>query len=81
MSIDITIEEMAPQHALEIESEISLFKIAKTLGDSYGKINDLIRVSGGEPAGTPYARYLDIQWDKVRTQGMLAQPTLTLFLT
>jgi effector-binding domain-containing protein len=73
MSIDVTIEEMAPQHALEIESEISLFKIAKTLGDSYGKINDLIKATGGECAGMPYARYLDIEWDKVRTQGMLAQ--------
>ena len=46
MSNDINIEEMAPQHALEIESEISLFKIAKTLGDSYGKINIMLHNEG-----------------------------------
>jgi hypothetical protein len=43
MSIEVAIEEMAPQFALEIESEISLFKIARTLSDSFGMINHLIR--------------------------------------
>jgi effector-binding domain-containing protein len=78
MDPEFTIEEMPDQHALEIESQISIFKIAKTLGDSFQKIGALIEEAGAEPSGMPYARYLDIQWDKVRTQGALAQMWMLL---
>ena len=78
MDLKFNIEEMPAQHSLEIESEISIFKIAKTLGNSYQKINALIKEAGAERAGMPFARYLDIKWDKVRTQGALAQMWMLL---
>ncbi len=73
MSLDITIEQQNPQHVLEIAVQIPLFKIPKVLGDCFPKIKQHIESADADLAGAPYARYLEIDWDTVRKQGMLGQ--------
>ncbi len=73
MQTDIIVEQQNTQHTLEIAVRIPLFKIPKVLGDCFPRIKQHIEASDSKLAGAPYARYLNIDWEVVRKQGMLGQ--------
>lgn len=73
MSLEIDVEQQSHQHTLEIATEAPMWKIPKVLAESFGRIKSHAETHGANLAGAPYARYLDIDWETVRTAGAVSQ--------
>ena len=79
MPEEITIVERSLGVALEIEERCSVFKLPKLLGQHYGTVLAFTKEAGVEAVNMPYARYLEIDWDKEARRGVLSQIKLMLF--
>jgi len=73
MSLEIKIEQLKSRTVLEINTETSMLKIPKALGENFAKINAHIKATGEQAEGAPYARYLGIDWAAMRNRGVFAQ--------
>lgn len=73
MTLDITIQEQDDQYVLEVTTETSMLKIPKALGQHFPRIKQQLKANNIEPAGAPYARYLNLNWNSIRTDGFLVQ--------
>ena len=71
MSRDIRVEHQPPLHAVEIASNVPMWKIPKVLGDNFPRLDKHITAKGGKRAGAPYVRYLEIDWQDMRHCGPL----------
>ena len=69
MSTKIEIIEKENGNALEIYEEISMMQMSKVMGSDYTKILDYLKSQNSEMLGAPYARYLDIDWEKETNKG------------
>ena len=78
MSIDIRIEQQPPLHALEIARNAPMWKIPKLLGNDFPRIDKYIAAQGGNRAGAPYVRYMEIDWQQMRHCGPLRMLWLML---
>ena len=73
MSERFSVEERSAQPALEVPATVAMFSIPKALGEGYAQINTCLKGASAELVGAPYARYLDIDWEKARNQGAFSQ--------
>ena len=73
MTLEIRVEEQPVREALEVCVETPMWKVGKVLGEHFPRINKHIESGGGERAGAPYARYVHIDWEAMRTDGFLRQ--------
>ncbi|MEM1090593.1 MAG: GyrI-like domain-containing protein [Pseudomonadota bacterium] len=73
MAETIEVIEREAQPVLVVHSTASVFKIAKTLANSFDQVTTQIRVSGTESVGAPFARYSGIDWADVTSKGVLGQ--------
>ena len=71
MSLDITIEQQPAMHALEIAGDAPMWKIPKLLGENFPRIDKHIDAQGGSRTGSPYVRYMEIDWQHMRHCGPL----------
>ncbi len=71
MSLDIRIEQQPPLHALEIARNAPMWKIPKLLGNDFPRIEKRITAQGGNRAGAPYVRYMEMDWQQMRHCGPL----------
>lgn len=71
MTLDIRIERQPPLHALEIARNAPMWKIPKLLGDDFPRIEKHITEKDGARTGSPYVRYLEIDWPEMRNCGPL----------
>ena len=71
MSLEIRIEQQPPLHALEVAADAPMWKIPKLLGDNFPRISKHITGEGGNCAGAPYVRYMEIDWQQMRHCGPL----------
>ncbi len=71
MTLDIRIEQQPPLHALEVARNAPMWKIPKLLGDNFPRIEKQITAQGGNRAGSPYVRYMEIDWQEMRHCGPL----------
>lgn len=78
MSLDIRIEQQPPLHALEIARNAPMWKIPRLLGDNFPRIDQYITAQGGNRAGAPYVRYMEIDWPQMRNCGPLKMLWLML---
>lgn len=79
MNDRFSIVELPAQAALEVEATVSPLSIPKALGAGYALVTDLVAGAETDLVGAPYARYLDIDWEKARNQGTVAQLFQLLF--
>ena len=78
MTLDIRIEQQPPLHALEIARNAPMWKIPKLLGNDFPRIGEQITAQGGNRAGAPYVRYMEIDWQQMRHCGPLRMLWLML---
>jgi len=71
MSLNIRIEQQPPLHALEVARDAPMWKIPKLLGDNFPRLGEHITAHGGNRAGAPYVRYMEIDWQQMRHCGPL----------
>lgn len=73
MSEVIAIEECEARTVVEVEAEARLWRIPKVLRSSFEIAREHIEAEGAEVEGMPFARYLEVDWDSVRTKGAFGQ--------
>ncbi len=56
-------------NVLQIYEEISMMQMPKVMSSDYTKILDYLKLQNSEMVGAPYARYLDIDWEKETNKG------------
>lgn len=79
MSEQIEVVDRSLGAALEIEERCSVFKLPALLGQHYGSIQTFAQQAGVEVVNMPYARYLNIDWDKEAKRGALGGIKQMLF--
>jgi effector-binding domain-containing protein len=68
---EIIEKEFGP--VIEIEEQVSIWKMPATFGRDFERIFDYIRKQGCVLNGMPYARYLDIDWEVENSMGPFSQ--------
>lgn len=70
---EIKIEQFEARSAVEVAAETRLWKIPKVLASGFAAARTQIESSGVEVVGMPFARYLEIDWQAMRSMGGFAQ--------
>ncbi|MDH5392460.1 MAG: GyrI-like domain-containing protein [Gammaproteobacteria bacterium] len=74
---EIMEKEIGP--VVEIEESVHVWQMPKTFGRDYEMINNYLVSNAAECTGMPYARYVDMQWQKEVNRGLLANIFAVLF--
>lgn len=72
MDKEFSIIEKAIGPVIEIEERSSMWRMPATFGRDYHRIADYLHAQGAECVDMPYARYLDIDWEKELGKGKFA---------
>lgn len=72
MNAKFEIIEKAIGPVIEIEEQTKVMSMPATFGRDYKRIMDYIASQGAEYSDMPYARYLDMDWEKELGKGKLA---------
>ena len=72
MAQKIEIIEKEIGHVIEIEENVSVFKLPSIMGKDLKLISEYLEEKSVKSKDAPYARYLDIDWDVQTQKGMLA---------
>jgi len=64
---------------VEIEESVKVWQMPKAFGRDYEKINNYLVSNDAECSGMPYARYVDMDWEKEVNRGLLANIIGMLF--
>lgn len=73
MDTPYEIIEKAFGPVIEIEERVPIWKMAATFGRDFAEISDYIDRQGSSINGMPYARYLDIDWERENRMGAFSQ--------
>ena len=76
-TFEILEKEIGP--VVEIEENIKVWQMPKTFGRDYEKINNYLVSNDAECSGVPYARYVDMDWEKEVNRGLFASIATILF--
>ena len=68
MAYEIEIIEANPQPALVVEAECKPGEFGDVLANSFGRVFQHMGMSGGQPHGMPFMRYLDMRDDYFKIQ-------------
>ena len=68
---EIIEREIGP--VVEIEERLFMWKMPAAFRRDYGRLSDYIERQGSSLSGMPYARYLDIDWQRERRAGALSK--------
>jgi effector-binding domain-containing protein len=74
---EILEKEIGP--VVEIEETVKVWQMPKTFGRDYEKINNYLISNEVECSGMPYARYVDMDWEKEVNRGPLGNIIAVLF--
>ncbi len=74
---EILEKEIGP--TVEIEEKVKVWQMPKTFGRDFEKINNYLVSNSAECSGMPYARYVDMDWEKEISRGLLANIVAVLF--
>jgi len=74
---EILEKEIGP--VVEIEENVKVWQMPKTFGRDYEKINSYLVSNDAECSGVPYARYVDMVWEKEVNRGLLDNIVAILF--
>lgn len=77
--MNIHLETLDDQPSLEITSTVPIWKVPKTLAQSWQKIKSHMNASNVEQIGKPYAKFSDINWHSVANDGAFSQMKHLLF--
>ncbi len=72
MSIDIAVVDKGPQGVLQISVATSMLKIPKTLGSCFSAVTQYMESVGVGKAGAPFTQYLDLDWDSIQRDSLVA---------
>ena len=72
MKTNFEIIEKEIGNVVEIEETVSMMKLPTVMGNDFKRIMEYIKSNNSECTGAPYARYLDIDWEKQTSKSMLA---------
>ena len=73
MADEIAIEERESQPVVEVAVETRLWRIPKVLASSFATASAHIESAGAQVEGMPFARYLEIDWQSLRSKGAFGQ--------
>ena len=72
MSNEFEIIEKTLGSVVEIEERVPVWRMPTTFGRDFQRIADYIESRGAKVTGMPYARYVDMNWEKELNRGKLA---------
>lgn len=72
MTDQFEVVEKALGPVLEIEEYVSMWRMPRTFSRDYKRISDYLESQGVECVDMPYARYLDMDWEKELNRSRLA---------
>jgi effector-binding domain-containing protein len=72
MHEDFEVIEKSMGSVIEIEERVPVWRMPATFGRDYKRIADYIQSQGAEIVDMPFARYLDMDWEKEINRGKLA---------
>lgn len=64
---------------MEIEENVKVWQMPKTFAGDYEKINNYLVSNDAVCSGMPYARYVDMDWEKEVNRGLFANIVAMLF--
>lgn len=67
------LKQMPAQTVLEIEAEVLQWQVPKLLRTSFETLAGEVARTGNEKAGSPYAQFINMDWETVLNEGLLKQ--------
>jgi len=76
-AFEVVEKEIGP--VVEIEEKVKVWQMPKTFGRDYEAINNYLLANDAKCSGMPYARYVDMDWEKEVNRGALGNLIAVLF--
>jgi len=76
-AFEVVEKEIGP--VVEIEEKVKVWQMPKTFGRDYEVINNYLVSNGAKCSNMPYARYVDMDWEKEVNRGAFGNLIAVLF--